>query len=300
MEGRTKQKEAHAPCSEDDIFFVVLQHICLLGRQSVDFFNNLTFCGLHVGGSLLLLLLVLLLLLSSRCGRSLVFVRWGVGVGIFSIFSFFGLFSFFVVFIISFKRRLLRRLFRLLCGNIDSFLLSNFLQPVELFSVQLVQFRVDVADGVLGSRNDNVLNGIHSSVGDLDDLVQNDERRLQRRQLHQSLDSSGVHHFGLSHSSTTPTQTGHFEIVDFLVEVALESGQVHTRNVLSLGLDLETGLLDTFLNSISNVVAGRISDLGQRKRCHSHHTAHFPLGIVDSSGDFSESLGQGLGLSFQQ
>lgn len=38
---------------------------------------------------------------------------------------------------------------------------SNLFQAVKLFTVQLVQFGVDIFDGILGSGNDNVLNCVH-------------------------------------------------------------------------------------------------------------------------------------------
>ncbi len=37
-----------------------------------------------------------------------------------------------------------------------------------------------------------MLDGVHTSIGDLDRLVQRDEARLQRGQLHQQLDGLAV------------------------------------------------------------------------------------------------------------
>lgn len=52
--------------------------------------------------------------------------------------------------------------------------------PEELLAILLVELRDNVLDGVLVARNDDVLNGVHSAVGQLDHLIQNHEGGLQR------------------------------------------------------------------------------------------------------------------------
>merc|ERR1712181_86087 len=69
------------------------------------------------------------------------------------------------------------------------FLVLNFLQPVELLSLKLIKLRDDVGQSALNARDDDMLDSIDTSVGGLDDLIQGDERCLQRSKLHQQVDS---------------------------------------------------------------------------------------------------------------
>ena len=55
--------------------------------------------------------------------------------------------------------RLLLLSYGLLGGSVSLLLRGHLLQAVELLAVQLVELRVDVLDGVLGARNDDVLAG---------------------------------------------------------------------------------------------------------------------------------------------
>merc|ERR1712168_1764893 len=63
----------------------------------------------------------------------------------------------------------------------------DFFETEELFSFQLVKLGDNVRQGALNLGNDDVLDGVDPAVSDLDDLVQSDERRLQRSQLDQQL-----------------------------------------------------------------------------------------------------------------
>jgi len=51
--------------------------------------------------------------------------------------------------------------------------------PEELLTFHLRHLRLDVYDGVLNARNDDVLEGIHTPIGDFDDLVQRCKGSLQ-------------------------------------------------------------------------------------------------------------------------
>ena len=64
--------------------------------------------------------------------------------------------------------------------------------PEELLPLQLVQLRDDVVEGPLDPGDDDVLDGVDAPVRDLDHLVERDERRLQRRQLHEQFHGASV------------------------------------------------------------------------------------------------------------
>lgn len=61
---------------------------------------------------------------------------------------------------------------------IQHFQQHEVLIPEELLTILLVEFRDNVLDGVLVTRDDNVLNGVHSAVGQLDHLIQNNKGSL--------------------------------------------------------------------------------------------------------------------------
>jgi hypothetical protein len=63
--------------------------------------------------------------------------------------------------------------------------------PKELLAITLVQLASDVIDGALDAGNNDVLNGVHTTVCDLDDIVQRHEGGLQRSQLNKQLNSLG-------------------------------------------------------------------------------------------------------------
>ena len=58
--------------------------------------------------------------------------------------------------------------------------IRHLLQSVEVLTRLLVQLFVNVLDDEFDSRNDDELERVDSSVGDLDDLVEGDELSLQR------------------------------------------------------------------------------------------------------------------------
>ena len=66
--------------------------------------------------------------------------------------------------------------FFLLCRSIVSlFVIFDLLQAVKFFPIQLIQFGVDVLDGVLRSRDNDMLNRIDSSVHHFNDFIQDDK-----------------------------------------------------------------------------------------------------------------------------
>lgn len=61
--------------------------------------------------------------------------------------------------------------------------------PEELLTILLVEFRDNMLDGVLVTRDDDVLNGVHSAVGQLDHLIQNYEGSLLGQYERQRLET---------------------------------------------------------------------------------------------------------------
>lgn len=65
----------------------------------------------------------------------------------------------------------------------DGLLLSlNLFESKELFSILLVEFGDDESDCVVNARNNDMLNGVHSTVCNLDDFVQNNKSSLPESQ----------------------------------------------------------------------------------------------------------------------
>ena len=64
--------------------------------------------------------------------------------------------------------------------------------PEEVLPLQLVELGDNVVEGALYLGDDDVLDGVDPPVRNLDHLVERDERRLQRRQLHEQFHGASV------------------------------------------------------------------------------------------------------------
>ena len=58
-------------------------------------------------------------------------------------------------------------------------LVLHLLEPEEFLPVTLIKLGDNVGNGVLNLGDDNVLNGVHTAVGQLDHLIQNQKGGLQ-------------------------------------------------------------------------------------------------------------------------
>ena len=174
---------------------------------------------------------------------------------------------------------------------------------------------------------------INPSVGDFDDLVENDKgclskladddpgkkipeetpirRGSQRLWYTLQLPSTSVHTADsiLLNLLSAPSQPRQPKITPTLLDT-LESRQIHTAiispspravsnipHILLARPDLEPRRLDTLLDMISNI-SRRISHLCQTEPRNLHHPAHLPFRSVDAPRDFAESFCQGLGFAF--
>lgn len=145
------------------------------------------------------------------------------------------------------------------------------------------------------------IHGVDSPIHNLDNLIQDHKRSLQRRQLHQRLHSPRVSLPTLRHLLSTLAQTRHLEIAAALRLEALELRQEHTADVLLLGAHAELGLAHALGDLVANgVVADRVCDFGQREGGNLHHAAHLALRFVYALGDVAEALGEGFGFALQQ
>lgn len=191
--------------------------------------------------------------------------------------------------------------------SIPLLLARDLLQPVEFFSVEFVELRVDVLDGIFCAGNDNVLagyvlvdshhkwqyeyiHGVDSSIYHFDDIVENDKGGLQTSELYESLNSPGV-------SLTTPldlltslAQTSKTEITGTLCLEGFELREEDSGNVLLLGPHTEFGRLDGFLNLVADAGTSHcITDFGEGEGGDLHDTTHLALGLVNTAGDISET-----------
>ena len=103
--------------------------------------------------------------------------------------------------------------------------------PEKLLPLQLVQLRDDVGEGSLDFRDDDVLDGVDSPVGHLDDFVQRDEGCLKGGQLDEEHHGFLIVLLQLGDLLPTPGQAGQLVRVRSVL-VALENGQIHTGNVV--------------------------------------------------------------------
>jgi hypothetical protein len=55
---------------------------------------------------------------------------------------------------------------------------ENWREPEELLAILLIQLRDDEFDGVLVTGDNNMLDGVDTTVGQLDHLIQDNERSL--------------------------------------------------------------------------------------------------------------------------
>ena len=127
---------------------------------------------------------------------------------------------------------------------------------------------------------------IDSSVDNLDNLIKDNERRLQTSQLNKSLHSPGICLATPLHLLTTLAQTRHGEVVVALGLVSFEGGEQHTRDVFLLRADAESRRLGRLLDLVTDVSADGVCDFGEGERGDLHDAAHLALGLVDSAGDF--------------
>lgn len=69
--------------------------------------------------------------------------------------------------------------------------MKHFLQSENVFSLQLVQLRLDVVDVRDDARDHHIVQSVHTTICHLDGFIQGNERGLQRRQADQDLQEVG-------------------------------------------------------------------------------------------------------------
>ena len=75
----------------------------------------------------------------------------------------------------------------LLKGSLLLLHLQDLLQSENILSLQLVQLRLNVSDRFLHSGNDHIVQSVHTTICNLDGLIERDEGGLQRRQTNDHL-----------------------------------------------------------------------------------------------------------------
>lgn len=100
---------------------------------------------------------------------------------------------------------------------------------------------------------------------------------------------------------TSLAQTSQAKVAAALGLETLELRQEDTTDVLLASSDTELCRADRLLDLVTNSSASNgVADLGEGEGSNLHDSAHLALCIVDTAGDFSETLGQGLTLAFEQ
>lgn len=115
-------------------------------------------------------------------------------------------------------------------------LVGNTLQSEEVLSALLVELFFDVVNGELDAGNDDVLEGVDTSVGDLDDLVEGDKLCLKGGDVNEYLEEALKAVATLLDGLATTGQTQHRAVIVVAagrVSPQREDGQVHTGNVIA-------------------------------------------------------------------
>jgi hypothetical protein len=143
-------------------------------------------------------------------------------------------------------------------------------------------------DGVLGARDDDMLDGIDAAIHHLDDLVQGDEGGLQAGELDQRLYGPAVGLATALDLLAALAQAGEAKVVLGVVGgEGFELGEEDTGDVLLLGAQAEARRLDGFLDLVGDVAAADgVGDFGEGEGRDLHDAAHFALGFVDAPGYF--------------
>ncbi|GMS88430.1 hypothetical protein PENTCL1PPCAC_10605 [Pristionchus entomophagus] len=187
----------------------------------------------------------------------------------------------------------------LLLLSLELLLISlDLLHSEELFSLHLVQFCHDVTESVLDARNDNLLDGVDSPIGDLDGLVEGDEARLEGRQLHQQLDRLIVVLLQLGDIGPSLAQSRQIVRVR-PVRVRVEHRQEHSYNVLLLHPHSVLGVRHVLYDGVREISGGELG-LGQRECRLLHHLTHQHLGLDDLPEDITEPHVECVCLLLQQ
>jgi hypothetical protein len=84
--------------------------------------------------------------------------------------------------------------------------------PEEFLTVHLIEFADDVLDSILETRYHDVLNGVNSSVGCTNDVVEDHEGSLERSELNECLNGFRVDFPSFDDLLATTPQTGQVEI----------------------------------------------------------------------------------------
>ena len=84
--------------------------------------------------------------------------------------------------------------------------------PEELFTIHLIKLAHDVLDRVVEAGNHDMLDGIHPAIRRTDDLVENHECGLKRRELDERLDRLGVHLLRSQHLLTTSPKASQVKV----------------------------------------------------------------------------------------
>lgn len=108
-----------------------------------------------------------------------------------------------------------------------------------------------------------MLNGVDSPVDDFDDLVKDDECRLQAGELDKGLNCSHIRLSRPVYLLPALPETSEAEVVDLFFLVTLELGKEDARYVLLLRPNSELGLLDRLLHLESNVASDSIGNFCQ-------------------------------------
>jgi hypothetical protein len=188
-------------------------------------------------------------------------------------------------------------------GLLDGLLgLGDSLESEEVFSLLLIELLLNVADSPCDPGDNDVLQGVHTPVGDLDALVQGQELSLEGGDLDEHLQQALEPVLALLDglATTRKTQDGP-GVASLLGAVASEheGRQVHTSHILGVNGETHGSLgLDLVLHTLGEITSGEVS-LGHGQHAGGVVLAHALLGCHDPLDDVVELLLEGIGFLFE-
>mmetsp|Transcript_8963 Transcript_8963/g.28305 ORF Transcript_8963/g.28305 Transcript_8963/m.28305 type:complete len:262 (-) Transcript_8963:57-842(-) len=176
--------------------------------------------------------------------------------------------------------------------------LKNLLQSEDVLTLQLVQLRLNVCDRALDARNDHVVQRIHSTVGDLDGLVECHERCLQRGQLDQASQGAAPQFLGARDLLATSSQADRLAILHLHL-CLFEHGQLDTSHIVRGHGHSQSRRLRV-VDHRSAEIAGRINRIREREQGVRELLSDATLRLVDVAQKSPEPHSQRICLLLEQ
>jgi len=181
------------------------------------------------------------------------------------------------------------------------FVVSHLLQSEEVLTRLFVQLTVNPVDDVENPGDLNELQGVHSSVGHFEGIIQGHELGLEGSDCNEHFQESTEGFTGALDSLTTTRQTQQRRtFFKLILSSQREDGQLNTGDVLSVHVKAHvSSLLDVVDDIAGNITSSEVSG-GETERSLLEILTHAHFSLDNLLEDSAESFLEGVGLLLEQ